>query len=92
LPVVHSYSPFNNDAFWRVSADTKTCGSPLYLSPTGGLCLPAGKHAGILTLFQTIVNKKMNKKHFFLVILSRVEGPIKTKAGFAGLKWIYTND
>ena len=35
-------SIFTNDAFWRVSADTKTCGSPLYLSPTGGLCLPAG--------------------------------------------------
>jgi hypothetical protein len=31
-------SIFTNDAFWRVSADTKTCGSPLYLSPTGGLC------------------------------------------------------
>jgi len=26
-----NYRPFNNDAFWRVSADTKTCGSPLYL-------------------------------------------------------------
>jgi len=23
---------FNNDDFWRVSADTKTCGSPLYVS------------------------------------------------------------
>jgi len=47
------YSLFTNDAFWRVSADTKTCGSPLYLPPTGGLCLPAGKHTGILMQFQT---------------------------------------
>jgi len=28
-------------------------------SPAGGLCLPAGKHVGILTYFQTISNKKM---------------------------------
>jgi len=45
----------------RVSADTKTCGSPLYLGPLGGLCLPIGKHSGILTNFQTKVNKKMTK-------------------------------
>jgi hypothetical protein len=30
-----------------------------------GYRLPAGKHAGILTDFQTKVNKKMTKKHFF---------------------------
>jgi hypothetical protein len=42
-------------------------------SPTGGLCLPTGKHAGILTLFQTIVNKKMDKKHFFLAALFHSE-------------------
>jgi len=59
-------------------------------SPTGGLCLLSGKHTGILTYFQTIVNKKMSIKAPFLVILSAVEGPIKTKAGIAGLKWIYT--
>jgi hypothetical protein len=47
-----------NNAFLCVSADTKTCGSPLYLAPTGGLRLPAGKHKGILTDFQTKVNKK----------------------------------
>ena len=41
----------NND-FWRVSADTKTCGSPPYPAPTGGLCLPTDKHAGILTEIQ----------------------------------------
>jgi len=70
--IVHWFRPrkagssiFTNDAFWRVSADTKTCGSPLYLSPAGGLCLPAGKHAGILTCLQTVVNKKMIKKAFF---------------------------
>ncbi len=28
---------FTNNDFWRVSADTKTCGSPLYLAPAGGL-------------------------------------------------------
>jgi len=42
-----------------------TCGSPLYLSPTGGLCLPFGKHTGILTYFQIKVNKKMSKKALF---------------------------
>jgi hypothetical protein len=42
-----------NNAFLCVSADTKTCGSPLKLSPTGGLRLPAGKHTCILTEFQT---------------------------------------
>jgi hypothetical protein len=29
------HSLINNDDIWRVSADTKTCGSPLYLAPTG---------------------------------------------------------
>jgi len=44
-------------------------------SPTGGLCLPAGKHVGILTVFQTIVNKKMTKKALFLLFtLSISEG------------------
>ena len=56
---------FTNDAFWRVSADTKTCGSPLYLAPAGGLCLPFGKHASILIYFQTMSTKKRIKKHFF---------------------------
>jgi len=58
-------SGLTNNAFLRVSADTKTCGSPLYLAPTGSLCLPIDKHAGILTDFQTKVNKKRLKKHFF---------------------------
>jgi hypothetical protein len=47
-----------------------SCGSPLKLAPTGSslrqaqdrLRLPAGKHTGILTDFQTKVNKKKNKK------------------------------
>jgi len=43
----------------------KACGSPLKLSPAGGLCLPAGKHTGILTIFQTLINKKMDKKQLF---------------------------
>jgi len=34
-------------------------------SPAGGLCLPAGKHTGILIYYQTIVNKKTTKKTFF---------------------------
>jgi len=42
----------------RVSADTKTCGSPLYLSLLAVCRLPAGKYAGILTDFQTKVKKK----------------------------------
>ena len=45
-----------------------TCGSPLNLSPSGVLRLPAGKHISILTYLQTIVHKKMAKKGFFLVI------------------------
>jgi len=57
-------SGLTDNAFLRVSADTKTCGSPLYPAPTGGLCLPSGKHTGILTHFQTKVNKKTAKKHF----------------------------
>ena len=62
-----------NLAFWRVSADTKTCGSPLNPAPTGGslrqaqdrLRLPAGKYECILIYYQTIVKEKMKKKCFF---------------------------
>jgi len=39
----------------------------------GGLCLSSVKHAGILTYFQTIVNKKTDIKAPFLVILSVAE-------------------
>jgi len=35
-------SGLTDNAFWRVSSDTKTCGPPLYLSPAGGLCYPTG--------------------------------------------------
>jgi hypothetical protein len=42
-----------------------SCGSPLYPAPTGGLRLPAGKHTGILTDFQTIDNKKITKNELF---------------------------
>ena len=52
--------------FWRVSADTKTCGSPLNPAPTGVLRLPAGKHESILTEFQTKDNKKNMKIHKIL--------------------------
>jgi len=39
-------------------------------SPTGGLCLPTDKHAGILTYFQTIINKNGKKNEIlFLNIL-----------------------
>ena len=37
-------------------------------SPTGGLCLPAGKYTGILVKFQTIVNKKMLKNELFFAL------------------------
>jgi len=40
-------------------------------SPTGGLCLPSGKHTGILTYFQTMSTKKRPKKNFFLVISAK---------------------
>jgi len=55
-------SGLTDNAFWRVSADPKTCGSPLYLAPAGVLRLPAGKHKVKLIYYQTIVNKK-NKKN-----------------------------
>jgi hypothetical protein len=71
--------PLLNDGFWRALPGFSwacwlyvlatlwltTCGSPLKPAPAGGLRLPAGKHASILTYFQTIVNKKMKKKFFF---------------------------
>ena len=66
-------SGLTDNAFWRVSADTKTCGSPLYLSP------PTGKGASYwrfmlafwltyvyFNVFSNNVNKKMNKKALFL--------------------------
>jgi len=42
-------------------ADTKTCGSPQIRRVPPGLHLPADKHAGILTYFQTTVKKKRQK-------------------------------
>jgi len=68
-----TFSGLKDNAFWRVSADTKTCGSLLYLSPAGGLFLPDGKHTGILTMFQTKVNKKTVKKQLFLAALFHIE-------------------
>ena len=63
-----------NNAFFRVSADTKTwailpdsCGSPLYPSPTGGLRLPTGKHESILTEFRTKDKEKIKKSVFFVL-------------------------
>ena len=49
-----------------VSADTKTCGSPLNPVPAGVIRMFSGKHADILTEFQTLANKKMTKKEIFL--------------------------
>ena len=46
---------------WRVSADTKTCGSPLNPAPAGALRLPAGKRAGILTYFRPKLKEKRQK-------------------------------
>ncbi len=40
-------------------------------SPIGGLCLPTGKHAGILTYIQTQSQQKNDQKSTFFVILSR---------------------
>jgi hypothetical protein len=39
------------------------CGSPQKPAPTGGLRLPACKHTGILTDYQTKVNKKIKIIH-----------------------------
>jgi len=58
-------SDLKDNAFWRVPADTKTCGSPLYLATAGVLCLPSGKHTGILTFFKHKSTKKRPKKNFF---------------------------
>jgi len=44
--------------------------SEMSSSPAGGLCLPSGKHAGILTYYQIIINKKITKQALFLVPLS----------------------
>ncbi|MFB0553795.1 MAG: hypothetical protein ACETWQ_10830 [Phycisphaerae bacterium] len=53
-------------------------------SPTGGLCLPAGKHTGILMQYQTLVNKKMAKKQLFLAALFPIE--IRTLSLIISLK------
>jgi len=55
-------------------------GSPL----RGGLCLPISKHTGILTQFQTKVNKKTAKKHLFLAALFPIE--IRTLSPIISLK------
>jgi len=55
----------------------------------GGLCLFSAKHAGILTYFQTKVNKKTTKKAPFLVILSEVEGPQFRLAALSAVEWDY---
>jgi len=39
-------------------------------APTGGLCLPTGKHMGILTIFQTKVKRKTKKSSFFTHLLT----------------------
>jgi len=60
-----------------------SCGSPLNPAPTGVLRLPAGKHTGILTVFQTKDHKKMDKNGLFLVIpakLATVYSPKSTPA------------
>ena len=51
-------------------------------SPTGVSCSPSGKHIGIITDYQTIVNKKMPKMHFFWPYLSIAEGSITKKSTF----------
>ena len=56
--------PFDCAPFDRLRAG-RTGGSPLNPAPTGDLRLPADKHTGILTDFQTKGKKKMKKKCFF---------------------------
>ncbi len=60
--VIGSYSPFTKHHSLMIKFDlgglSDSCGSPLYPAPTGGLCLFVRQHAGILTYFQTTVNKK----------------------------------
>jgi len=59
--------------YGRVSADTKTCGSPRNPSPAGvpskagsaTSSLPSGKQTDILTQLQTKVKKKMTPKTLF---------------------------
>jgi len=48
-----------NDDIWRVSADTKTCGSPLNLSPTGGLSFACWQ---TYRYFNIVSNKSQQKK------------------------------
>jgi len=70
-------------AFATLCLSLKHLRYPLYPAPTGGslrqaqdrLCLPAGKHASILTYFQTKVNKKDGqKKHFFTWFIPFFQG------------------
>jgi len=43
-----------------------TCGSPLKLSPAGGLRLPAGKHGGYFNIISKKVKEKTGENEFFL--------------------------
>jgi len=53
-------------------------------SPTGGLCLPAGKHTDILKYYQTMSTKKWTKSNFFLAALFPIE--IRTTSPIIYLK------
>jgi len=75
LLLIIDYLPFTN---MRLLALSPCCAAAydmqteMSFSPTGGLCLPSGKYTGILTQFQTKVNKKTVKKHFFLAAFYQV--------------------
>ena len=69
LLLIIDYLPFTNLGRLALSpccAAAYDMHTEMLPSPAGGLCLPSGKHTGILTYFLTIVNKKMTKKQLFL--------------------------
>ena len=56
-------SGLTDNAFWRVSADTKTCGSPLYLSPAGGLSLACWLTWVYYNIFSNKSQQKNGTRH-----------------------------
>jgi hypothetical protein len=54
------------------------------LSPAGDLSLPAGKHIGTLTYYQTTVNKKMTKKALYKHINNAVLHAVEDRNCFDG--------
>jgi len=55
-------SGLTDNAFWRVSADTKTCGSPQKMSPSGGLSFACWQIRGNFNIISNKSQKKRQEK------------------------------